>query len=51
MGEIVSQAVSGYDGYFMEDDGGAIYCQDVPGTAAPNATGQLSGDTSGNDVT
>lgn len=46
-GEIVSQAVSGYDGYFMEDDAGAIYCQDVPGTAAPNATGQLSGDTSG----
>lgn len=47
VGEIVSQAVSGYDGYFLEDDGGSIYCQDVPGTAAPNATGALSGDTSG----
>lgn len=47
IGEQVSQAGSGYDGYVLEDDNGDIYCQDAPGTAAPNATGQLSGDTSG----
>ncbi len=47
VGEQVSQATSGYDGYMMEDDAGSIYCQDAPGTAAPNATGQLSGDVSG----
>jgi hypothetical protein len=47
IGEQVSQAVSGYDGYVMEDDNGDIYCQDAPGTAAPDGTNQLSGDTSG----
>jgi hypothetical protein len=47
IGEQVSQAGSGWDGYVLEDDGGTIYCQDAPGTAAPNGTGQLSGDTSG----
>ncbi len=47
IGEQVSQAGSGYDGYVLEDDGGTIYVQDAPGTAAPNGTGQLSGDTSG----
>ncbi|HUV19110.1 MAG TPA: hypothetical protein VMW33_11565, partial [Ilumatobacteraceae bacterium] len=47
VGETVSQAVSGYDGYVLEDDAGTIYVQDVPGTAAPDATNQLSGDTSG----
>lgn len=47
LGEIVDQAVSGYQGYVMEDDAGDIYCQDVPGTSAPNATGQLTGATSG----
>jgi hypothetical protein len=47
IGEQVSQAVSGYDGYVLEDDGGTIYVQDAPGTAAPDGTNQLSGDTSG----
>lgn len=47
VGEQISQAVSGYDGYVLEDDGGTIYVQDAPGTAAPDATNQLSGDTSG----
>jgi hypothetical protein len=47
VGEQVSQAVSGYDGFVLEDDAGTIYVQDVPGTAAPDATNQLSGDTSG----
>jgi hypothetical protein len=47
IGEQVSQAVSLYDGFVLEDDGGTIYVQDAPGTAAPNGTGQLSGDTSG----
>ncbi len=47
IGEQVSQATSGYDGYVLEDDAGTIYVQDVPGTAAPDAVNQLSGDTSG----
>lgn len=47
IGELVDQAVSSYQGYIMEDDSGAIYCQDVIGTSAPNATGQLTGATSG----
>ena len=47
IGEQVSQATSGYDGFVMEDDAGDIYVQDVPGTAAPDGTNQLSGDTSG----
>lgn len=47
IGEVVNQAVSGYQGYVLEDDNGDIYCQDAPGTAAPNGTGQLTGATSG----
>lgn len=47
VGEPLSQAVSGWTGYFMEDDAGDIYAQDAPGTAAPNGTGQITGGTSG----
>ncbi len=45
IGEGVTQAGSGATGFILEDDGGSVYIQDNTGTF--NATGQLSGDTSG----
>lgn len=45
IGEQVNQAVSGWQGYVLEDDDGTIYCQDKTGTA--NGTNELTGQTSG----
>lgn len=45
LGELITQAVSGATGYFLEDDGGTIYVEVVSGTF--NATGQLTGGLSG----
>lgn len=45
LGELITQAVSGATGYFMEDDSGTIYIEEASGTF--NATGQLTGGTSG----
>lgn len=45
LGETITQAGTGATMYFMEDDGGTIYVEDLSGT--PNGTGQLVGGVSG----
>lgn len=45
LGELITQAVSGATGYFMEDDGGTIYIEEESGTFT--GINQLSGGVSG----
>jgi len=45
LGELITQTGSGATGYFMEDDGGTIYIEEVSGTF--NGTGLLTGGSSG----
>jgi hypothetical protein len=44
-GELITQTGTGATGYFMEDDGGTIYVEDVAGTFS--GTGSLTGAVSG----